>query len=190
MALSQTGFVGTIPVGDVAREIANNAHLFGEYPQRADAPGSPHAEMSDIWARYGDIAPMLESGDFSGLADEHDSIWLKDLPAVKRVCMDVMTLVDGERLGGVLITKLPVGGRIKPHSDSGWHASYYDKFFVPIENEEGAVFGFEDRDVDPSPGEVWQFNNSRAHWVNNDSNADRIAMIVCVKTDKDFYERI
>lgn len=173
-----------VNMGPCVAEVLANDHLFGEFPQRAESPGSPHTEMTDIWVRYGDIQKMVDEDDFSSIASEHDSIWLKDLPAVKRVCFEVMAMVDGERLGGVLITKLPPKGRIQPHVDAGWHAQYYDKYFVPIQNEAGAVFYFEDGELEPNIGEVWQFDNSRTHWVHNESDADRIAMIVCIKQDK------
>ena len=170
-----------LDISPVLAELADNGHLFGEFNARKTATGSPHSEMDDIWVRYGDVSEMVKSGDYSGLADEHDSIWLQDLPAVKRICFDVMALVDGERLGGVLITKLPAGGKIAPHSDNGWHAKYYDKFYVPIVNKVGSVFGFECGNLIAEAGEVWEFNNSRVHWVNNDSNCERIAMIICIK---------
>ena len=163
------------------KELMANDHLFGELNARKDSPGSPHSEMQDIWVRYGDISEMVKSGDFSKIADEHDSIWLKDLPAIKRLCFEVMALVDGERLGGVLITRLPPGGRIKPHTDSGWHSEYYDKFYIPIKNAKGSIFCFEDGTINPDEGDVWQFDNSKVHWVENNSNQDRIALITCIK---------
>jgi len=86
--------------------------------------------MSDIWVRYNKLP---EDGDYSHFNDEHISTWYPAyyvLTSIKRITDELMILVDGERLGGVLITKLPPGGRIDPHTDSGWHASYYDKFFV------------------------------------------------------------
>jgi hypothetical protein len=172
---------GELDINPVLAELAANSHLFGEFNARKSAADSPHSEMDDIWVRYGDISVMVESGDYTGIADEHDSIWLKDLPAVKRICFDVMALVDGERLGGVLITRLPAGGKIAPHSDSGWHAEYYDKFYVPIVNGAGSVFGFEGGNLIAEAGEVWKFDNSKPHWVNNDSNCERIAMIICIK---------
>ena len=45
----------------------------------------------------------------------------------------------------------------------------------------GAVFGFEDGDINPDSGDVWKFDNSKPHWVSNDSNSERIAMIICIK---------
>lgn len=171
----------TLDISSVLMEIEDNRHLFGELNARKGDKGSPHHQMDDIWVRYGDIRGMVESGDYTGIADEHDSIWLKDMPAVRRICFDLMSMVDGERLGGVLITRLPPGGEIKPHTDSGWHAGYYSKYYVPIKNELGSVFGFECGDIKAVAGEVWEFNNSAPHWVNNYSGSERIAMIVCIK---------
>ena len=165
------------------KEIGNNADLFGEFNARKDA--SPvMAQMDDIWLRYGDIVEVTRTGDYSKIANEHDSIWLKDLPECKKICFEVMRLVNGERLGGVLITRLPVGGEILTHTDSGWHADYYDKYYVPLENEKGSVFGFDEGDIEPDLGDVWAFDNSYNHWVKNNSNKERIAMIVCIKQEK------
>lgn len=171
----------SLDVSSVLSEIEDNRHMFGEFSARTSSPGSPHSEIKDIWLRYGDISEMVESGDYSKIADEHDSIWLQDLPEAKKVCLKVMALVGGERLGGVLITTLPSGGKIAPHIDGGWHAAYYDKYYVPIKNSQGSVFGFIDGDIDPDLGDVWQFDNSVLHWVNNDSDSERIAMIICIK---------
>lgn len=163
-------------------ELEYNSFLFGEFNARKETP--VHAQMNDIWLRYGDISDMVKSGDYSEIANEHDSVWLKDLPACKKLCFDVMALVDGERLGGVLITRLPVGGEILPHTDSGWHAEYYDKYYVPIKNKKGSVFGFDEGDIEAQAGEVWAFDNSNLHWVRNNSEEDRIAMIICIKQSK------
>jgi len=165
------------------KEIANNANLFGEFSARKNA-GPVMAQMDDIWLRYGDIAEVTKTGDYSKISNEHDSIWLKDLPECKRLCFEIMNMVDGERLGGVLITRLPVGGEMLKHTDKGWHAQYYDKYYIPIENKKGSVFGFDEGDIDPDLGDVWAFDNSYNHWVKNNSNKERIAMIVCIKQDK------
>ena len=166
-----------------ARELHENANLFGEFNARKNA-GPIHAQMNDIWLRYGDTSEMRKTGDYSAIANEHDSVWLKDLPCCKRLCFDVMTLVDGERLGGVLITKLPSGGEILPHVDAGWHAEYYDKYYVPIKNNKGAIFCFDNGSIDPLLGDVWAFDNSKNHWVENNSEEDRIAMVICIKQSK------
>lgn len=170
------------------------AYLFDGFPYRRTAPGSPHAEMTDIWARYKDITSNLESRDFSDIGDEHESIWYPhsdELTDVKKICAKIMHFTQGTRLGGVLITKLPPGGNITWHTDDNWHANYYDKFWVPIQNAPGAVMKFQgifdepfaETRMCPQEGEVVWFNNSYPHAVVNDSDKDRIGMIVCIKIE-------
>ncbi len=167
------------------QELKGKSHLYGRHTYRSDGPDSPHREMTDIWLRYKDVQPHIKSGDFSTFADEHDSVWYPayyELQHSTKIIFDVMVAMKGIRLGGILITKLPAGKTIKPHVDGGWHANYYRKFYVPIENLPGAVFGFEQGDIKPELGEVYEFDNSQLHWVNNDSKGDRVAMIICLRS--------
>lgn len=160
--------------------------LFGKHGYRRYSEGSPHTAMTDIWVRYNDIRKYPD-GDLSKFNDEHDAVWYPAyyaLPQVRPLVFSIMALVEGERLGAVLITKIPPGGGIAPHIDGGWHAEYYEKYYVPIQNEPGATFNFEDGVIRPDLGDVYWFNNSVPHWVENNSCADRIAMIVCIRSDR------
>lgn len=166
--------------------INRQPHLFGQHGSRASAYGSPHAAMSDIWVRYNDIA-NLDPANPAAFNEEHDAVWYPAyyaLPQLRPILFDLMAYVDGERLGGVLITKTPPGGRIERHVDSGWHASYYDKFYLPIQNDGGATFNFEDGVIVPQLGDAYWFRNDVPHWVENRSERDRIALIVCIKTHR------
>ena len=158
--------------------------LFGQQNFRKAA--YEHTDMTDIWVRYNDISAYTAQDDFEFINAEHDSVWYPAyymLPQLRPIISKLMTLVDGERLGGVLITKLPPGGSIKAHVDTGWHASYYDKYYIPIQNEDGAVFSFPDGDIKPKLGEGYWFENSIPHSVVNNSDSDRIALIVCIRSD-------
>jgi quercetin dioxygenase-like cupin family protein len=157
--------------------------LWDQHPARRVAPGSPHAEMTDIWVRYGEAG----GDDYSALAGPHDSVWYPAahaLPQVRPIVFGLMARVEGERLGGILITRLPPGGRIAPHTDSGWHAGYYEKFYVALQNPPGAVFAWEQGAIHARTGDCWWFRNDLPHWVENHSNVDRIAMIVCIRAAK------
>jgi hypothetical protein len=176
----------SLDVLPLQKELLANLDEFDKYDYRRTFPNSPHAQMNDIWARYNDVIPFEAKGSLEGFEAEHDSIWypvIDKIPSVKNVVFDLMRIVDGERLGGVLITKLPPGGHIARHTDAGWHAQYYDKFYVPILNSEGSTFGFDDGIINPDLGDAWWFDNSNPHWVDNKSDTDRIAMIVCIRTE-------
>lgn len=173
----------SVEVGEL-KEFLSTCDLWGEYTMRSDGETSPHKQMTDIWARYKDPSENLKTGDWSDFFIEHDSEWLKDIPSVKRICSEIMEHVNGSRLGGVLITKLPAGAEITPHVDGGWHATYYDKYLVPILNEDGAVFCYNGVNQHTPNGDVYAFRNDKQHWVKNESVNDRIVMIVCIKQNK------
>jgi len=156
--------------------------LWNQIPFRKRAE---HKEMVDIWVRFNDIQPFLRKGDLTGLCDEHDSIWYRSplVPLVKPIAHQIMAHVQGERLGGILITKLPPNGKIDWHSDGYWHAEYYEKYYVCVKDS-GSRFRFVDGDIEPEEGDVWWFKNSKPHAVENQAG-ERIAMIVCIKIDQE-----
>ena len=165
-------------------DFLQSTDMWGEIRARC-FEGSPHSQVEDIWARYKDPSSCIESGDWSTIGDEHESVWLKDIPSVREISNKLMGFLGGSQLGGVLITKLPAGGTIDSHIDTGWHPEFYDKYYIPIKNTKGAYFAFEgDNRIEPEEGEVWAFRNDIKHWVVNDSLEDRIAMIICIKQSK------
>ena len=98
-----------------------------------------------------------------------------------------MAHVKGERLGGVLITKIPPGVTCMPHVDGGWHAAYYDKYAVQLQSAPRQHFHFQDESLCAAPGDIYWFDNSVEHWVTNESSVDRMTMIVCIRHNR--YER-
>jgi hypothetical protein len=177
----------SLDVLPLQQELLDNYDEFDKIDLRR-LGNSPHKEMTDIWVRYNPIenynSDILNSK--SNFNNEHDSVWypvVDKIPSVKKVIFDLMTTVQGERLGGIFITKLPPNGNIAKHTDSSWHASYYDKFYVPILNKKGSVFCFEDGNIDPDLGDAWWFDNSQTHWIENNTDTDRISMIVCIRTE-------
>jgi hypothetical protein len=183
--------VDTLPV---LLALQRQPELWGQNAERAYSDGSPHTGMKDIWVRYNDRRPFDEGKRaMSEFNDEHDSVWYPcaaKLPELRPILFGLMARVEGERLGGVLITRLPVGGRIDAHTDAGWHAGYYDKYYVALKAEPGTAFWFmpEGSDkpevIQPKTGEIYQFRNDIPHGVSNDSADERIAMIVCIRHTK------
>lgn len=162
------------------QEALRKSDAWDLYPQRRIGD-SPHSEMVDIWVRFADVS----DGDMSKIGSAHESVWYpcsEFLANIKQISSAVCSFVGGEYLGGVLITKLPPGGKIKPHIDNGWHAGEYDKFYLAVESPEGSAFCFEHDKIKAIPGEVYWFRNDVTHWVENNSESERISAIICVKT--------
>jgi hypothetical protein len=108
----------------------------------------------------------------------------KALPEARPIVMGLMARVGGERLGRVIINKIAPGGRIFPHADTPVHAQYWDRFHVVLQSAPGVYFRTGDEDVYMAPGETWWFQNAEEHEVINNSNCDRIHMVVDIRTSK------
>ena len=180
--------VAEYDVGELSKQIANHPELWDAHTVRKTAPNTPHSRMSDIWVRYNDVDPFEKSGDYRTFNDRHVPIWYPawtELPALRPILFDLLAQVEGEMIGGVLITRIPPGGRIDPHSDKGWHVDYYDKFYVAIHSPKGARFHDESGEfLEPSVGSVYRYDNRREHSVTNSGTTDRVTLIVCIRTDK------
>jgi len=154
---------------------------------RKKGSGTPHGGMSDIWIRYNDVTPYATSGDYAGFNDAHVPIWYPAYEvlqgALDPLIFPLMARVSGEMLGGVLITRIPAGHGIAPHVDEGWHVSYYDKFYLSLRSAPGATFHCGDEVINPEPGDLYHFDNRLEHWVKNESNVDRMTLIVCIRTN-------
>lgn len=169
-----------INVTALALQLRRNPALWNLNPGRTAHPNSPHREVDDIWVRYGD--DYTKDG-------QHESVWLDaatHLPDAKFHARAIMSLVGGDALGGVLITRIPPGKQVYPHIDQGWHAKYYDKFALQIAGHPQQAFCYEDGSHVSATGDLFWFHNQASHWVTNDSPCERITMIVCVKLDKPF----
>ena len=170
-----------LEVGPAVNQIEDNPEFWDLHKTRTEAYGSPH-DVSDIWVRYNDIANF--GPDFN---DKHVSVWypcIDTLNYLLPLIAHVYEYVGGVELGGVLITRIRPGKEVKPHVDAGWHAGYYDKFAVQLQGNQDQCFHFEDSELRPEPGDVYTFDNSRLHWVTNDSQVDRMTLIICIKTQE------
>jgi hypothetical protein len=169
-------------VGGLVAELNAHPELWNEFDLRTNHPQSPHRELSDIFVRYNARANF--TGDRHAFNEPHDAVWwpsIEKLPSVKPIVFDLMRHVEGERLGMVLITKIPAGATCYPHKDNGWHARHYDKYAVQLASAPGQVFHVDGVSLSAEPGECYWFNNSRPHSVTNESDEDRLTMIVCIR---------
>lgn len=167
-----------LPVAPIYWALQENPQLWNAHRSRTEDPASPHHGLDDIWARFGP-PEAAETGD------PHESVWYPeaDVLGIKPLVRDVMHFVGGERLGGVLITRIPAGMTCKPHTDPGWHARFYSKFAVQITSAPGQMFCFEGEQLESQPGDLYFFDNQFLHWVVNPTPYERVTMIVCIRRE-------
>ena len=178
--------IAQVDITQVLLQLKRNPQLWNIQKNRTAPESSPHYGLEDIWVRFRDMS-QYDGKDWQKFNGDHHSEWMPEadrLPAVKDIAFQLMTMVRGEELGGILITKIPPGGLCKPHIDTTWHAQYYDKYAVQLESHPNQAFCFEEGEHHARPGDVYWFNNNVLHWVRNDSPEDRITLIICIKSDR------
>lgn len=179
-------------VAPLLAALQRQPELFDVYSERRKSHGdieSPHKEMTDIWLRHNDRRPF-DSGErpWSEFNDPHDAVWYPSydrLPESKPLIFDAMRHTEAEHLGGILLTKLPPGKSIMPHTDHGWHAQVHEKLMLHLQCDEGAIFGFpEEQIMRAQAGDLYWFRNDIPHWIYNGSRRDRVVMIISIRRQK------
>lgn len=169
-------------VASLVAQLADHPELWNEHNQRLSGP---HAAVSDIWVRYNAWENYLR--DPATFHDAHVSSWypcIAKIPAARALVEEVFQRVGGTHLGGVLITRIPPGEQVKPHQDHGWHADVHEKFAVQIKGNQQQAFCFEGVELRPEPGDLYTFDNHYTHWVINDSDEERITLIICLRRNQ------
>ena len=169
-----------LDIGPLLLQIKQNPQLWDENTLRTQHSGTAHSEASDIWLRFNEIpdSPEIVIDDkvcvnypaFSVLTESHPII------------LSLMHRVRGAIIGRCLITRLIPGKRIYPHTDMGAPAEYYERYHIPLKSLPGVVFRAGDERVEMRAGEVWWFNNCIEHEVINNSQDERIVMIVDIRS--------
>ncbi len=118
------------------RQLEDHPELWNQYALRQSRYGEPHKGVDDIWVRF------RAWEDFDGdpvtfTTTPHTSVWypcIAKIPAAWSLARKVYRYVGGKKLGGILITRIPPGGEVKPHTDTAWHAAHYEKFAIQIKH--------------------------------------------------------
>jgi len=134
-------------------------------------------------------------------APGHTRPIMRDLPAARKIVLDLMAVLDGAVLGNVVISRLRPGEQITAHVDTWNHTQFdpvlqavcdvpllYQRHQIPLRVAPGAWFrcgtvqdGMTE-ELYMKPGEAWWFNNQALHEVVNNSSEDRISMFCDIET--------
>lgn len=148
--------------------------------------GGTFAGTSDQWLRYRERSELTSPEKF---LEPHFAVnypsWYA-LPAAQDICFELMRRVRGVYLGGVLISRIPAGGEVKPHNDKGsWHSEFMNcKIYVPVMTNERCVNYCGDESVVMRVGQAVSFDNLVTHSVVNRGDTDRMTLIVCIRVEE------
>ncbi len=78
----------------------------------------------------------------------------------------------------LIFTKLEGHGKIAPHTDGLYSLLKCHRIHVPIVTNENVIFMIGGEEKILRTGEIWEINNATIHAVDNQSNEDRIHLII------------
>lgn len=171
-----------INVTPLSLELIRQPQLWKEDTYLRDFPQGPFSDIETIFLRF---PPGSVTEAERAKRDPHESEWMDGalhLPSARPLIFGLMTQVQGERLGRVLLNKIPPMGRIYPHADLPEHSNYWDRFHYVVTSAPGVVFRCGGEKASMETGDVWWFQNALEHEVVNDSTQDRIHLIVDIRT--------
>lgn len=90
---------------------------------------------------------------------------------------------DG-KVGRVIIPKLFAGTKIPPHKDSGEYLELVRRHHIAIITNDDIFFSVDDETINMKEGEIWEINNNLDHAVDNNSDIDRVHLIIDIIPNK------
>jgi hypothetical protein len=177
--------------------VTREQHLWHADTYLRDYPQGPFGEVDSIICRFPprtvketqeQVEELLKDSRY----DPHECVDLPiygEVPEVRDLVFTLLARVRGTRLGRVMLNRIQPGGHIFRHADTPEHANYWQRHHVVLQSAPGVVFHAGDEQVYMAPGEVWWFNNGKAHpdgtipehEVMNNSAVERIHLIVDVR---------
>lgn len=178
--------IGDADVLQLNLQLAAHPELWNQHTGRTGHDGSPHSDVSDIWLRWRPESSLVAPENYNEPFTELE--WypaMALLPAARTILMSIMARVGGTALGGSLITRIPSGGAVKPHSDAmSWHANYFrTKVYTTIQSNPNCINWCAGESLVMEAGSVWTFDNLKEHSVFNEGAEDRITMMTAIRTD-------
>ncbi len=179
-----------VDVMPLLHAIHRRPELWREDTYLRDYPQGPFGDVETVMLRF-PVKTVHETEkelqDHLSRYDQHENVDYppyKLLPEARKIVMDLMAYVSGERLGRVMVNKIKPGGRIAPHADTPVHAEYWDRYHVVLQSSPGVEFRCGLEFAYMPTGSVWWFQNAIEHEVFNGSDSDRIHMIVDIRTPR------
>lgn len=173
-----------VNVQPIVHQLARNPQLWNADPFRTTFPGTPHVDVDDILLRFSDTSKCTTTTHVIG---DNQPIWLfaaSILTSVKPVVLALMATVQAYELGRVIISRIKPGGQILAHADKdGDYVQTTDRarYHVVLQGLPGSNYTCGDETVCMRTGEIWWFNAHEVHSVVNNSQDDRLHLLVDVR---------
>lgn len=116
---------------------------------------------------------------------EDNPHWDNQFPAVRKLADWMFKAVKGKTMGRIMIVNLAARGQVPIHIDPADYFEMYSRFHVPIKTNLNVVFsGGPDTELEHMPYQyLCRLNNRLMHQLDNNSDENRIHIIVDIETE-------
>lgn len=177
--------INNIKVDLIERELALNPELWDQNTLRTAHENSPHAGCSDIWLRFRPPEDLTAMTPVEFANSPYEPMWwpaAEKLKATRKIIDSIAKIMDAEEVGACLLTRIPPGGQVKPHRDLNYNSQHFlNKYLIVVKSAPGQVFRHHGVDYETRTGSCWLFDNRIEHSVINQSDTDRISLIISIK---------
>ena len=140
---------------------------------RQNQPNSVHMNTNTYYIRS--FKPGWEPHEKLTVFPLANSVYV--LSIVDKIIKDLELVHDG-RVSLAMIVKLLPDSDIIPHADESKYLGVVRRHHIPLKTNEEVLFHIDGESINMKVGECWEINNSRVHHVTNNSNEDRVHLII------------
>ena len=140
---------------------------------RQNQPNSVHMNTNTYYIRS--FRPGWEPHENLTVFPLANSVYV--LSIVDKIIKDLESVHDG-RVSLAMIVKLLPDSDIIPHADESKYLGVVRRHHIPLKTNEEVLFHIDGERINMKVGECWEINNSKVHHVTNNSNEDRVHLII------------
>lgn len=167
--------IAIIDVPLLKEEIEANSFLWDKYTFRSSYSGSAHRDTKCILLRNQEEPNTLEANN------ETKCVWNEDIlyyPVVEDLLSSIKEAMAINEFGRIMLVNLLHNGKITEHVDEGLYSDTYSRVHLSILSKTGNIFYCGDESKHIQEGEICWFNHKVPHRVENNSDSDRIHLII------------
>ena len=140
---------------------------------RQNRPNTPHTQTNTYYIYTSSIHWKHKEKFVTNQISQDEKL----LQLVEPIVTDLERIHNGVR-GNVLLIKLKAKEDVAMHEDTGDYLMMSRRNHVPIITTGDVVFGVGSERISMKTGECWEINNYRFHWVDNNSEIDRVHLLI------------
>lgn len=168
--------IGTVNVSNIKNFLSKiDENIWVEYVDRQSYAPNPLMKETETIPIIFDIESITDNNNAT-ISKYYSEFNIGDfIKSIKPLYENEFGIGDFKR---ILLVRLKKGCKIKAHVDDGYSLILCNRTHIPIVTNENVLFNVDGETKNLREGEIWEIANQKIHSVNNNSDIDRIHMVI------------